>query len=255
MKQPRRKLAAKQPPQNLRINRILSLAGLTSRRKADELIKNGRVSLNGRIVRDAGAKALWGADSIMVDGREVPLPSERTYVMLNKPFGYLSSLRDPAGRPLAVDLLKDVKTRLYPVGRLDFDSLGLLLLTDDGEWTYRLTHPRFHVPKTYKLTLDNRLTPEAQKALQKGLWLDDGFSGPAKVTPIGSPSSTKDVRLTVTSGKSRLVRRMVEAAGCRVVHLIRIGFGVLELGDLKIGQYRYLETAEVQAMKKMVGLD
>ncbi|MFC1822129.1 pseudouridine synthase [Thermodesulfobacteriota bacterium] len=239
----------------MRINRILSLAGLVSRRKADELIKNGRVVVNDRTVREAGAKALWGVDSIKVDGQEVPFPSERTYVMLNKPFGYLSSLSDPAGRPLANDLLKDIKTRLYPVGRLDFDSLGLLLLTNDGEWTYRLTHPRFHVPKTYKLTLDNRLTHEAQKALQKGLWLEDGFSGPAKVTPLGKHTEAKDVRLTITSGKSRLVRRMIEAAGFRVVHLIRIGFGILELGDLKIGQYRYLEEEEVQAMKKMVGLD
>jgi pseudouridine synthase len=241
-------------PPSQRINRILSLAGITSRRKADELIKAGRVMINGRVVTELGGKAVWGADNIRVDGREIPLPDARVYLMLNKPFGFISSLNDPAGRPIVTDLLKDVPQRVYPVGRLDFDSLGLLLLTNDGEWTYRLSHPRFRVPRTYKVTLDGAITQQALEALRKGVQLEDGFSGPAKATRVGERGGRSVVRLTLRVGKSRIVRRMMEAVGYQVIQLVRIGFGVLELGDLKIGRYRKLEPEELQSMKKLVGL-
>ena len=237
-----------------RINRILSLAGLASRRKADELITSGRVSLNGHIVRKPGTRAAWGVDSIKVDGQEIRSPFERVYLMLNKPFGYICTLSDPAGRPVVTDLLKDIEERVYPVGRLDFDSLGLLLLTNDGEWAYCLTHPRYHVPKTYKITLEGRITSEALDSLKKGIRLEDGFSGPAKITLLQQDERKSVIRMTITVGRSRLVRRMLEAVGHRVIQLIRIGFGNLELGDLKIGNYRHLRTHEVQAMKKMVGM-
>jgi len=210
--------------------------------------------LNGQIVRELGTKAIWGRDSIKVDGLPIQPPSERTYLMLNKPFGYICSLNDPSGRPTASDLLKTIKQRVYSVGRLDFDSLGLLLFTDDGEWAHRLTHPRFHVPKTYKITIDGKLSQDALKTLRKGIQLEDGFSGPSKTTIIQEKGGKCDLRMTVTRGRPRLVRRMMEAVGHPVVHLIRTGFGVLELGDLKIGHYRYLEAEEVEAMKKMVGL-
>ena len=237
-----------------RINRILSLSGHSSRRKADELIVSGRVMLNGQIVRELGTKAIWGQDSIKVDGREILPPSERTYLMLNKPFGYICSLDDPSGRPLAADLLKDVQQRVYSVGRLDFDSLGLLLFTDDGEWAHRLTHPRYHVPKTYKITVNGKVSEEALNALRSGIQLEDGYSGPSKTALIQEGGGKSVLRMTITTGRSRLVRRMLEFVGHRVVHLIRIGFGVLELGGLKIGHYRHLDSDEVEAMKKIVGL-
>ena len=237
-----------------RINRILSLVGYASRRKADELIVSGRVMLNGRIVRELGTKAVWGQDSIKVDGREIHPPSERTYLMLNKPFGYICSVDDPSGRPLATDLLKTVQQRVYSVGRLDFDSLGLLLFTNDGEWAHRLTHPRYHVPKTYKITVDGLVSGGELDALQKGVQLADGFSGRSKTAMIQESARNCVLRMTVTSGRSRLVRRMIEAVGHHVVHLIRTGFGVLELGELKTGHYRHLESNEVEAMRKMVGL-
>jgi 23S rRNA pseudouridine2605 synthase len=242
-------------PQPQRINRILSLAGITSRRKADELIKAGRVMINGQVATEVGGKAVWGTDSIRVDGREIPLPDDRLYLMLNKPFGYISSLNDPAGRPIVSDLLKEVSQRVYPVGRLDFDSLGLLLLTNDGEWAYRLTHPRFRVPKTYKVTLDGVISHQALATLRKGVQLQDGFSGPAKVTAVGEDRGRSVVRLTLRLGRSRIVRRMMEAVGYQVIHLVRTGFGILELGGLKIGKYRNLEPDEVRDMKKLVGLD
>jgi pseudouridine synthase len=242
-------------PPAQRINRILSLAGITSRRKADELIKAGRVMINGRVVTQVGGKAVWGSDSIRVDGREIPLPDARVYLMLNKPFGYISSLNDPAGRPIVSDLLKEVSQRVYPVGRLDFDSLGLLLLTNDGEWTYRLTHPRFRVPRTYKVTLDGVVSLQALETLRKGVQLQDGFSGPAKAKRIGEKGGRSIVRLTLRVGRSRIVRRMMEAVGYQVIQLVRTGFGILELGDLKIGAYRNLDPDEVRDMKKLVNLD
>ena len=210
--------------------------------------------VNGRIIREPGSSAVWGTDSICVEGQEIPEPFDRIYLMLNKPFGYISALSDPAGRPVVSDLLKKLKQRVYPVGRLDFDSLGLLLFTNDGEWAFRLTHPRYHVPKTYKVTLEGRISDDALNYLQKGIQLEDGFSGPSKITPLHKDGRKSVIRITITRGRSRIVRRMMEAVGYRVVHLMRTGFGILELGDMKIGAYRYLETHEIQAMKKMVGL-
>jgi pseudouridine synthase len=218
------------------------------------MISAGRVMLNGKTIHEAGTRAVWGLDSIRVDGVEIPGPSERTYLMLNKPFGYICSLNDPEGRPLVGDLLSGVEERVYPVGRLDFDSLGLLILTNDGEWAFRLMHPRYHVPKTYKVTLDGRVGDESLDSLKNGLHLEDGFSGRSKVSLIRQEQARSVLRMTITSGKKRLVRRMVEAVGHRVIHLIRIGFGCLELGDLKVGNYRHLESDEVKAMAKMVGL-
>ena len=236
-----------------RINRILSLAGLTSRRKADEWIKSGRVKVNGQPVRELGAKALWGKDSIRVDGEEIPRPSPRVYLMVNKPFGYICSLNDPEGRPIVTELIKGVEERVYPVGRLDFDSLGLLLLSNDGDFAHRLTHPRYHVPKTYKVTLKGLISDNAIESFKKGLQLSDGFSGRSKPTLIKRDQRQSLIRITITSGRSRLVRRMAEAAGYEVIHLLRTGFGNLSLGDLKIGDFRHLETHEVESMKKMAG--
>jgi 23S rRNA pseudouridine2605 synthase len=206
------------------------------------------------VLREPGAKAVWESDDIRVDGKPIPALSNRLYLMLNKPFGYVSSLRDPEGRPVVTDLLIGIKERVYPVGRLDFDSLGLLLLTNDGEWAHRLTHPRFHVPKTYKVTVQGELSESSIQRLRSGVYLEEGFSGPAKASLIGRRGELTDLRITVTSGKKRLVRRMVEAVDCRVVHLIRTGFGILELGNLKIGRFRRLDPDEVEAMKRLTGL-
>lgn len=210
--------------------------------------------VNSQVVREAGTRADWGKDSIRVDGQEVQRPSGRIYLALNKPFGYVSTLRDPEGRPLVTDLLKGVQTRVYPVGRLDFDTLGLLMLTNDGDLAHRLAHPRYRVPKTYKVTVEGAMSDEALDSLRNGVHLEDGPSGPAKVTLLRRGEGRSLVRMTITRGRSRLVRRMVEGIGYRVIHLLRTGFGVVELGDLKVGQYRYIETQEVEDLKKMVGL-
>ena len=210
--------------------------------------------VNGKLVTEPGVRAFWGLDSIIVDREEIPKPTRRTYVMLNKPFGYICALSDPQGRPLVSDLLGEIPQRLYPVGRLDFDTLGLLLLTDDGEWAHRLTHPRYHVPRTYKVTVAGRMTDSALRQLRKGVLLEDGASGPSKITVVTENEKQSVIRMTITRGKSRQVRRMLEAVDYRVIHLIRTGFGMLGLGRLKMGEYRHLETEEVSMMKKLVGL-
>ena len=237
-----------------RINRILSLAGIASRRRADEMISAGRIKVNDRVVREPGSKANWGEDSIRVDGKEIPKPSDRTYLILNKPFGYICSLKDPEGRAIVTELLKGVPQRVYPVGRLDFDTLGLLLLTNDGDLAHRLTHPRYHVPRTYKATVEGMVTKEALGSLRKGIMLEDGFSGRSNASLVGESGGKSVIRLTVTQGRNRLVRRMIEAVGYQTVHLIRTGFGTLDLGNLKPGQYRHLEPDELLALKRSVRL-
>ena len=211
--------------------------------------------VNSRILREPGSQAVWGKDSIKVDGQEIPGPSHRIYLMLNKPFGYVCSLRDPEGRPVVSALLKGIPERVYPVGRLDFDSLGLLLLTNDGELAHRLAHPRYRVPKTYKITLEGTVSERTLDSLRKGVELEDGFSGPSKVVLLKQDGRRSLIRMTIARGRSRIVRRMAEAVEHRVIHLLRTGLGPLELGDLKVGAYRILEDIEVEAMKKIVGLD
>ncbi|MFC1862634.1 pseudouridine synthase [Thermodesulfobacteriota bacterium] len=230
------------------------MAGVTSRRKADELIQQGRVTLNGQVMRDLGTRALWGKDSIKVDGGKIQGPTERIYLMLNKPFGYISSLDDPKGRPLAVDLLKNIPSRVYSIGRLDFDSIGLLLFTNDGDFTHRMSHPKYHIPRTYKVTVEGLISNGALKSLSNGLQLEDGFSGTSKAVLLGKKGDKSFVRLTIAQGRNRMVRRMIEAVGYRVIQLMRTGFGQLELGDLKVGHYRQLDPEEIRILKKMVGL-
>jgi 23S rRNA pseudouridine2605 synthase len=237
-----------------RINRILSLSGVTSRRKADELIKSGRVTINGKKIFELGTKAVWGKDSIRLDGKEITGPSDRVYVMLNKPFGYITSMSDPGERAIVTDLIKDIPERLYPVGRLDFDSIGLLLLTNDGDFAYRLTHPRYHVTRTYKVTIEGSVSEDTLNKLRNGVELEDGFSGMTKANLIRQSGNRSVIRLTVTQGRNRMVRRMVEAVGCRVIQLMRTGFGELELGNLKIGKYRVLTNDEVSFLMHAVGL-
>lgn len=238
-----------------RINQILTLAGITSRRKADDLIQSGRVSVNGRVVTELGFRAIWGQDHILVDDRDIPKPFKRIYLMMNKPFGTMSTLSDPAGRVLVTDLVKGVDQRVYPVGRLDFDTMGLLLLTNDGEWANRLAHPRYRIPRTYKATVSGRVSDGAITRLQAGVTLDEGRCAPARVTLIARSERQSVLRVTISEGKRRQVRRMLEAVGYRVVHLIRSDFGGLTLGDLKVGQYRHLTDEELDSLKKRVNLE
>jgi len=237
-----------------RLNKIISMAGIASRRRADELISSGLVAVNGRVEISLGSKAVWGIDSITVDGQAIPDPPRKIYVMLHKPFGYVSTLRDPEGRPIIRDLTKAVKERVYPVGRLDFDSQGLLILTNDGELAHRLMHPRFHIPRTYKVTIEGSIPDTSAQRLRKGIPLDDGPTNPAHVRIIRREHERSVVRIKIFEGRSREIRRMFEAVGHKTIHLIRTGYGSLHLGDLKVGKYRHLEDSEVKTLRTSVGL-
>ncbi|MFB0520946.1 MAG: pseudouridine synthase [Desulfatiglandales bacterium] len=237
-----------------RLNKIISMAGIASRRRAEELISSGLVAVNGQVETSLGSKAIWGVDSITVDGEAIPDPPRKIYVMLHKPFGYVSTLRDPEGRPIIRDLIRDIKERVFPVGRLDFDSQGLLILTNDGELSYRLMHPRYHIPRTYKVTVEGPLSDVSVERLKEGITLDDGPTNPAHVKVIERGQERSVVRITIFEGRSREIRRMFEAVGHKTIHLVRIGYGSLHLGDLKVGKYRHLEDSELKTLRTSVGL-
>jgi 23S rRNA pseudouridine2605 synthase len=238
-----------------RLNKILAAAGIASRRRADELISQGLVTVNGQKETKLGSKAIWGIDAIAVNGQIIPDPPKKTYLILNKPFGYVCTLRDPEGRPTVRDLTERVKERIFPVGRLDFDSQGLLILTNDGQLSYRLMHPKYHIPRTYKAIIDGSISNASVEQLKRGILLDDGPTGPAGVRVINRQHKRSVVRITIFEGKSREIRRMFETLGHKTLQLIRIGYGSLQLGDLKVGKYRHLKDIEVKALRTAVGLD
>jgi 23S rRNA pseudouridine2605 synthase len=227
----------------MRLAKFLANAGIASRRASEDIVREGRVTIGGMVVRDP-ARNVGPEDRVAVDGRPVSLPAERAVYMVNKPAGVLSTARDTHGRPTVVSLVPGER-RLYPVGRLDRDTTGLILLTDDGDLAHRLTHPRFEVPKTYRVMVAGG--PVAQSVLQalgNGVELDDGPTAPARVRLIGPDT----LELTIREGRNRQVRRMCQAVGHPVRSLERVRFGPLELGKLERGAYRRLTAREVQAL-------
>lgn len=231
-----------------RLQKILSQAGVASRREAERLITAGRVTVNGEVVTELGSKADPAKDRITLDGKPVAVGGARYYVLLNKPVGYVTTLKDPEGRPIVTDLLKGVGARVFPVGRLDYNTEGLLLLTNDGEWANRLAHPRHEVDKEYLVRVRGRVTPEQLQRLAAGIELDDGPTAPARVRNQRESDNNTWFSITIHEGRYRQVRRMCEAVGLTVVRLRRIRYGSLDLGELKLGEYRLLSTAEVVAL-------
>ena len=237
-----------------RLNKVIAMSGIASRRKADELISLGRVMVNNKVETRVGIKVRQGVDSIVVDGKTVSNVQQKIYIILNKPFGYVSTLNDPHGRPIIMDLLKDVKKRVFPVGRLDFDSQGLLILTNDGRLAFRLMHPKFHIPRTYKVIINGYVSNKSAVRLEKGIPLEDGLTHPAHVRIIKRDQNRSTVRITIFEGRSREIRRMFEALGHKTIKLIRTDYGNLVLGDLKVGKFRYIKELELKALQTLVGL-
>ncbi|MDK2881934.1 MAG: rRNA synthase [Bacillota bacterium] len=229
-----------------RLQKIIARAGLASRRQAEQLIVQGRVQVNGRVVTELGTKADPERDTITVDGRELPSP-HRVYYLLHKPRGYITTVRDPQGRPTVIDLLP-ARTRLFPVGRLDLDSEGLLLLTNDGELAYLLTHPRFGVEKVYEVWVRGYLAPEDLEVLKHGVLLEDGPARPAKVEVLGTWQKGARLSVTMLEGRKREVRRLFGSLGFEVERLIRRRLGPLKLGNLPAGHARPLTPQEVAAL-------
>jgi 23S rRNA pseudouridine2605 synthase len=227
----------------MRLAKYLASAGVASRRAAEEIVRDGRVSVDGAIVTDP-ARDVGPENAVQVDGGTVDADSARVVYALNKPAGVVSTARDPQGRPTVVSLLPSA-VRLYPVGRLDIDTTGLLLLTNDGELAHRLTHPRFEVEKTYLAVVANAPVREpALRALQSGVQLDDVRTAPARVRRRAPDT----LELTIHEGRKRQVKRMCEAVGHPVKRLERVAFGPLTIGDLKPGAYRRLSAGEVESL-------
>ncbi len=229
----------------MRLAKHLAHAGVASRRGAEALIAAGRVTVDGAMITDP-ARDVRPGERIAVDGRPVALATEHVVVAVHKPAGVVSTAQDPQGRPTVVELVADVPGRLYPVGRLDADTTGLILLTDDGDLAHRLTHPRFEVPKTYRATVGGPALGEAElRALRDGVELEDGRTAPARVRRLGS----HELELTLHEGRKRQVRRMCAAVGHPVRTLCRVAFGPLRLDDLPEGAHRRLRPAEVERLR------
>ncbi|MGN6254244.1 MAG: pseudouridine synthase [Solirubrobacterales bacterium] len=228
----------------MRLAKFLAHGGVASRRKAEEIIGKGLVTVGGEVVTDP-ARDVQEGDEVRVNGDPVRAEAREVWVV-NKPAGVVSTAREPGGRPAVVELV-ETEARLYPVGRLDADTTGLLLLTNDGELANRLTHPRYEVPKTYRAELRKPLTDRDLERLRDGVELDDGPTAPADVKRLGD----RGIEITIREGRNRQVRRMAEAVGNRVVALQRIRFGPLELGGLGEGEARRLSEAEVNQLRRV----
>jgi 23S rRNA pseudouridine2605 synthase len=233
----------------LRLNKILAQAGLTSRRGADQVVLEGRVAVNGVVTREPGTLADPAIDRITVDGRLVPTREAPRYLLLHKPAGVVTTVRDPQGRPVVTDLLPpDVRERVYPVGRLDADVEGLVLLTNDGPLTHRLLHPRYALPRLYEAEVAGRVTADDLPRWRRGAMLDDGSAVPLAVEVVRSGAGASLMRLSFTEGRKHEVKRYCEALGHRVRRLRRIAFGPLRLGGLAPGACRPLTPREVAAL-------
>jgi 23S rRNA pseudouridine2605 synthase len=231
-----------------RIQKIISAAGVTSRRAAEALITEGRVRVNGQVVTELGTKADASKDHIKVDGKLINPHQPKTYIMLNKPVGFVTTMSDPEGRPTVQDLLKGVKVRVYPVGRLDYNTEGMLIMTNDGDFAHLVTHPKHELPKTYLAKLKGVLDEGQIASIETGLFLDDGKTAPAKLKKIRKEEANSWVEITITEGRKRQVRRMFDRVGRSVIKLKRIRTGNLVLGDLPEGTFRYLTPVEVQGL-------
>src|SRR5687767_541666 len=232
------------------LDRVLSKAGAGSRVDAAGWIRAGRVKVNGRIVHDPDHWVDMERDLVRLDGKPLE-PRARIYLLLYKPTGYLTTYRDPQGRPTVYDLIADVGTFVSPVGRLDLDTSGLLLLTNDNQLAERVTNPDSHLPKTYLVKASTRLSDEQLQQLRDGIALADGQTRPAQVTRVRDSAKYTHFEITITEGRNRQVRRMVEALGAKVLKLVRVQLGAIRIGTLPIGKWRHLTDAEVRQLGRV----
>ncbi|NDY43514.1 rRNA pseudouridine synthase [Dissulfurirhabdus thermomarina] len=238
----------------VRLQKYLADAGVASRRAAEELIRQGRVAVDGVAVTTLGTRVIPGAQSVTVDGRPVAPGPAPVYILLHKPRGVLTTLRDPFGRPTVRGLLRGVKARVFPVGRLDLDSEGLLLCTNDGALAHRLLHPRFKVDKTYLVTVRGRPSRDDLGRLAAGVEIEGGRTLPCRVRRVGGTRRASVLEVILKEGRKRQIRLMCEAVGHPVTRLVRVAMGPLALGDLPPGAWRPLEPAEVAALRAAAGL-
>lgn len=234
----------------MRLQKYLALSGVASRRSAEKMIADGRVTVDGEVITEMGVQVEIGQD-IRVDGRLVTPEPEKKYIMYHKPAGEVTTASDPEGRATVLDKFRDYPVRLYPVGRLDYDSEGLLLLTNDGDLTERMLHPSMEVEKTYLARVSNEMTIEEARRLERGVMVDGRKTARAKVKILGVKGLYTDILVTIHEGRNRQVRKMVEQVGHQVVMLRRIRFGPLKLEDLPRGMWRELTEEELRELSRL----
>lgn len=237
----------------IRLHKYMAEAGVASRRKCEELIAMGRVEVNGEKVTLPGMK-ITGKESIKVDGRAIKHDQKKVYILLNKPVGYISTAKDQFSRKTVLDLTEGVKERIYPVGRLDYDTSGLIILTNDGELANMLTHPKHEIHKVYKAIISGHLKDEDIEKLQNGVVIDDYKTAPARINSVEILKTTSIVEISIHEGKNRQVRKMFEVLGYAVLRLKRIAIGPIVLGDLEEGKWRYFRKKEIEALVKSAAM-
>jgi len=235
-----------------RLQKVLAQAGVASRRACEQLILAGRVTVNGAVVRELGTTVDRSRDVVAVDGRPIINPEQYVYYILHKPRGYLTTVKDDRGRKTVMDLMASVPERVYPVGRLDYDSEGLLILTNDGELANKLMHPRYKVQKFYLVKVGSPVTAADVEKLRTGVELEDGITAPAYVELLMSGPKESLLKIGIREGRNRQIRRMCQALNLRVRRLIRIQIGPVKMGNLPVGSYRHLSEHEVQKLKQAV---
>lgn len=237
-------------PMTIRLDKFLANAGVLSRRGIKQFLKHEQVTINGRRVTESGIRLDPQKDTVLINGGKVHKP-ETVYFLLNKPMGYISTTSDEQGRENVTELI-DTHERIYPVGRLDKDTHGLLLLTNDGELTHQLIHPKYHVPKVYRLLIEGQITDRHIKLFQTGIMLEDGITLPAPTKVVSVNNGKTVLEVILHEGRNRQIRRMCEAVGIELLDLQRISFGPLRLGTLKLGDFRKLTKEEIQLLRKAV---
>lgn len=232
--------------EEIRLQKYLAQCGVASRRKSETIISAGRVLVDGKIVTNMGTKINPGTQKILVDGRPIEKENKKIYLLLNKPKGYVTTLADPQGRPIVTSLIKEAKARLFPVGRLDLDTEGALILTNDGDFAQRVQHPSFEVTKTYEALVKGSPSEQNLNRLRKGILLEGKITAPARVTLLQKLPRSTLVKITIHEGRKRQVRKMFQAISHPVINLKRIAYGKLLLGKLSTGSYRTLTLKELK---------
>jgi 23S rRNA pseudouridine2605 synthase len=249
-------MTEKKEPKGERLQVVLARFGVASRRGVVSLIEEGKVRVNGEVVREKGFRVDTAADKISVGGEalEVSAPRRLVTYVFNKPKGVMTTLQDPHAERMIADFFTDIPERVFPVGRLDRDTTGLILMTNDGELAFRLTHPKFGVKKRYRVRVRGLVKAEAVKPLEKGITLEEGRTAPCRIEIDRAETDETTLFVTLHEGKKRQIRRMFEAIGHRVTDLERVSYGPLELGRLKPGERRELPAGELRELKKAAGL-
>ena len=235
--------------EEIRLQKFLANSGICSRRNAEKLILEGKIKVNGNVITELGTKVNPQKDSVVYNGKEVKLENNHIYVLLNKPVGYVTTVKEQFGRPMVIDLVKGINAKLLPVGRLDMYTSGAIILTNDGDFIFKVTHPKNEIEKTYNATVKGIVNKEDVSKLENGVEIDDYVSGKAKVKilKVDEQKNISRIQITIHEGKNREVRKMCDAIGKSVIALHRCKIGRVDVKDLKIGQWRYLTADEVRS--------